>query len=79
MVMIIHFLPHCKGAVFCCQYRDEALGWTTEELWFDSWQGSGIIYLLQSVQFDSEALTASCLVGPWGLSELKRPGSENEH
>jgi len=37
------------------------------------------MYLIQSVHFDSEALKASCSVGPWGVSELKRPGRENEH
>jgi len=79
MVMIFQFLPQYKGAVFCSQYRDKALGWTIEELWFDSWQVSGVIYLLQSVQIDSEALTAPCSVGLWGLSEAKRPGRENEH
>jgi hypothetical protein len=73
----IQFPPHCKETE-CCQYSDWATGWTTEELWFDSWQGYEIIS--SSERPDRLwGLHSPLFNGSWGLLEVKRPGRESEH
>lgn len=47
------------------QYSEQAMGWTTKELQFDSMQGQEMS-LFQSVQVCSEAPSASYLMDNWG-------------